>query len=112
MAAFPVLRCGRMSKAPQELLARIETASDAWSDHAAAEADRLDLDWPDAIEVARTAKEWRRERDKTGQAIDGWKDTLVGRDRRGRSMYLAGKWVYYQGERCWYVITFHENRAS
>lgn len=98
-----------MAGAPPELIARVATETGAWSAHAADDADRLDLEWEDVVEVASTAEDWKREKDETGEAIDGWKDTLKGRDRSGRRMYLTGKLVYYRGVRSWYVIAFHEN---
>ncbi|MBI4872600.1 MAG: hypothetical protein HY814_13650 [Candidatus Riflebacteria bacterium] len=60
------------------------------------------------VAVARTAATWKRTKDDRKQAADGWIDAVTGRDTYGRRMYLAGKQVYFDGECCWHVITFHE----
>ncbi len=94
-----------MSELPSEVLERIEAGEGVWSDHAQRSSIELGLSWDDVIEVARTAETWKREKDEEKKAIDGWKDAVTGRDTSGRNIYLAGKWMYYKGERCWYVLT-------
>ena len=73
--------------------------------------DRLALCWEDVISVARSAETWKREVDELGKAIDGWKDTVTGKDSRGRSMYMTGKRMRDGEDRYWYVITIHESRG-
>ncbi|MBI4870829.1 MAG: hypothetical protein HY814_04600 [Candidatus Riflebacteria bacterium] len=96
------------SALPPEVVRVIEAVPVAWSRHAADAADRLWLDSADVVAAARAAVEWKREADELGEAVDGWKDSIVGRDTSGRRLYLTGKTVYYRGEKRWYVITIHE----
>lgn len=97
-----------MAKLPPEVLEVIEAAPGPFTYHAQLDAIRLDLYWEDVIEVARTGDDWKREKDDHYEAVDGWKDSISGRDTHGRKLYLAGKKVYFDGELLWYVITFHE----
>lgn len=77
-----------------------------WSEHAAADADRLQLTWDDVVSVADTAESVKRERDST--AVDGYRYAVVGRDTGDSRIYMAGKVVIYDDERYWRVITIHE----
>jgi hypothetical protein len=65
-----------------------------------------DIEWSDVVEVAATAESRKRTRDETGQAR--YVEAVVGRDRRGRRLYMAGKEISYEGAKVWYVITIHE----
>ncbi|MBI4871883.1 MAG: hypothetical protein HY814_09995 [Candidatus Riflebacteria bacterium] len=98
------------SKLPPEVIRVIEAAEVLWSDHAGENADDMDLYWEDVAHAARKATWWKREVDDKHEAIDGWKDSFEGRDCCGRKVYVAGKQVYFQGERHWYVVTIHEAR--
>ncbi len=95
-----------------EVLERIEAREGQWSSHAADSRDEFGLGWDDVIAVAGSAGTWKREADELGVAIDGWKDSAVGRDTSGRELYMTGKWVYYRGEPCWYVVTIHPHRKE
>ncbi len=98
------------SALPPEVLSLIEARDVTWSIHAGYDSVRLGLEWEDVIQVARTAESWKRTNDDKQQAVDGYVDAVVGRDRHGRRLYLAGKQVYFDEERCWHVLTFHEAR--
>ncbi|MBI4870834.1 MAG: hypothetical protein HY814_04625 [Candidatus Riflebacteria bacterium] len=96
------------SKLPPEVIRVIEARDGAWTDKADTARTLLGIDWPDVIQVARTAQTWKRTRDRQHQAIDGYVDAVEGRDRAGHLLYMAGKRVYYRGEVRWYVITIHD----
>ena len=91
---------------PPSILEVIKNEECAWSEHATDSRFRLGLEWADVIEVARTATSRKRAKDKqrSGQYVNA----IIGRDRRGRKMYMAGKVISYEGKRHWYVITIHE----
>ena len=97
-----------MSSLPHEVLERIEARDGEWSSHATDARRDLGLGWNDVVSVAQTAATWKRETDEMGVAVDGWKDSVTGRDTYGRELYMTGKWVYFEGENCWYVITIHQ----
>ena len=101
-----------MSALPPEVLDEIEAREGAWSFYSSDNRLRLSAVWEDVIEVARTSDWWKRETDDHHVAIDGWKDSMTGCDTHGRRIYLTGKWVYYRGERRWFVITYHEDERS
>ncbi|MBI4872954.1 MAG: hypothetical protein HY814_15480 [Candidatus Riflebacteria bacterium] len=96
------------STLPKEVLRVIEAGEGPWSTHAMLDGLRLGLYWSDVVQVARTATTWKRERDEKGEAVDGFKDSVQGRDCHGRRLLLAGKKVYFERELRWYIITFHE----
>ncbi len=83
-----------MTELAPEVLKIIEAGEGTFSRHALLEIVPLGLEWADVEAVARSSSYWKRERDEHGVALDGWKDTVRGRDRHGRSMYLTGKQVY------------------
>lgn len=99
-------------KLAREVLVVIEAGEGSWTNEANRHRLRLGLEWADVVEVARTSDSWKRATDEKGQALDGFKDAVTGRDRRGRPLYLAGKQVYLEGEVRWHVITFHEDDRS
>ena len=68
------------------------------------DAVRLDLGWADVVSVVGTAIRHHAERDEKKQAR--WKNSFVGRDTRGRRLYLAE--LLDEGERIWFVIGVHE----
>lgn len=94
---------------PPEVLDVIEAREVQWSAHAAESADRLALAWEDVIAIARSAVSWKRETDERGKAVDGWKDSVTGKDSRGRSMYMTGKRMRDGEDLYWYVVTIHES---
>lgn len=91
---------------PEELLEVLAKSEGLWTDHAADSRDRLSLDWEDIVSVARTASSCKKERDEKREGA--YKYAVVGRDTRGRQLYMAGKLVRYDGEQLWRVITIHE----
>lgn len=101
-----------MSALAPEVVDRIEACEGEWSNHAAASRRELGLGWSDVMAVARTADSWKREVDELRVAVDGWKDSLTGRDTYGRKLFMTGKWVYFKGENCWYVVTIREHQKQ
>ncbi len=97
-----------MSALPPEVVQVIGSHEVEWSDHAATNADRLGLDWDDVLEIARTGAGWKREEDDKKKAVDGWKDSVTGRDTHGRKIYMCGKRMAAEKEVYWRVITLHE----
>ncbi len=101
-----------MGELAPEVLEKLEAREGGWSTHAAESRQELGLGWGDVIAVGRSATSWKRETDDQGVALDGWKDSMVGRDTSGREIYMAGKWVYFEEEPCWYVITIRQHRKE
>ncbi len=98
-----------MGELPSEAVTIIEESEGAWSGHALDEFVRLGLDWADAIEIAKTAKtaeSWKRTRDRKKQAK--YVDAVVGHDRQGRLLYMAGKELEHGTSKRWLIITIHE----
>lgn len=93
-------------KLPKRILAAITNAEGLWTDHAADGRDALNLTWTDVISVARTAGACKKKRDEKREGT--YKYSVIGRDTRGRVLYMTGKLVEYEDERIWRVITIHE----
>src|SRR5258708_2031148 len=85
----------------------IESGEGIWTGHALDSADELGLTWDDVIEVQRTSGNIKKERDR--EAVNGFKYAMVGRDRAGRMIYMAGKVVTFESTRYWKVISIHES---
>lgn len=101
-----------MSRLPTEVLERIESREGEWSAHATQVRASLGLEWHDVVSAARTAESWKREADEQEVAVDGRKDSFVGRDSCGQMLYVTGKWVYFRGENCWYVVTIRQHKRE
>lgn len=91
---------------PPTILAIIEEGDGIWTDHALDGALSLGATWDDVIQVARTALNFKKERDEF--AVGGYKYSMTGRDTTGRTLYMAGKVVIYEQEAHWRVITLHQ----
>jgi SH3-like domain-containing protein len=95
-----------MPPLPPEVVAVIESCEGEWSDHALDGAEQLGLHWEDVVSVAQTSEGWKRTRDPRGAG--SYVDAALGRDTRGRRIYMAGKVRTRAAEALWYVITIHE----
>jgi hypothetical protein len=54
----------------------------------------------------------KRQRDELGQAIDGMKYVILGRDTHGRPFYTVGKMLRAPRGRLYFFITAHQASRS
>lgn len=95
-----------MKPVPSELATVIAKGRHRRSREAEESMDALDLVEADVIEVALTGSVHKKTRDPSLEGRYVW--TIIGRDRRGRECYMAGKVVRRDDEAIWKIITFHE----
>jgi hypothetical protein len=55
---------------------------------------------------------YKRERDELGNAIDGMKYVILGRDRSGRPFYTVGKMLRSHRGRVYFFLTAHQAYRS
>ena len=51
---------------------------------------------------------YKKERDELGQAVDGYKYTIIGADRRGNRLYTTGKVLKDYLGNYYFFITAHD----
>ena len=93
----------------KQIKALIEATSYATSDHVDEGLDAGYFDLEDIEQAILSAgRIHKRERDERRESVDGYKYTIIGRNRAGNAFYTCGKVKRdYQG-RYYFLITAHK----
>jgi hypothetical protein len=83
------------------------------SGHALASVELGELDVDDIQFALLTATAiYKRERDEKGDAVDGYKYTIIGRACGGLPIYTCGKIVEWLDGRTYFLITAHPHKEA
>ena len=91
-------------------LIRELVASEAWgfSEKVFEALDDCEYMEDDLESCVCTGKLYKRERDEKGEAVDGWKYTIVGTAVAGYEFYVAGKILIGEDGKYFFFITAHQ----